>query len=433
MLFAEQIPLIPEKIGQFVFRGNLGEGATSVVKLAFDTNSKTYFACKVISKTRLSTEARQQKFEMEIRIMQELHHPGIVELHELLQDDNFYYVFMEFCSNGELFDYIVNHKKLNENESKNMLRQLVEALKYIHSKGIAHRDLKPENLLLDTFHHIKLTDFGLSKKFIDTNSNHLCKTPCGSPFYTSPETLNGSLQKSYDPFKADIWSAGVILYVMVTGMVPWTAARNSIQLYNQIKKGEYTTPTFLSDSCRDLINRMMCVDVEKRITLDEILKHKFMLNAEKVLTAVRDKPCAVSAKMLDEFFGISGEEFNKIIESAKSLNTSPENASNLNENEKVTEKPPATNIRSKKQAITNYASDIIPTINPNAYMNHLGPRRFNYPNHGIRTRRESNAEKSSLLNPPPHLQTNRKNPSAKIAQPFKDTTKKIKRPSWNRV
>lgn len=385
------IPKIPQTIGKYVFRSNLGEGASSVVKLAFDSENHNYYACKVISKAYLSeSEQRMTKFEIEIRILQRLNHPGVVELYELLQDDNFYYVFLEFCANGELFDYIANNQRLTENESKNMIRQILEALKYIHSQGIAHRDIKPENILLDTFHHIKLTDFGLSKCFenkenkrvnnleckekndkdqsivsgsihdkynrrspnrgqtnsckdlkIDlksTNSafegsantgrskltadtkmatnliydfddmsdrfdkyENLCSTPCGSPVYASPETLSGH---PYNPFKSDIWSSGVLLYVMVTGMIPWSTTRNNTQLFAQIKKGQYTTPSYLSDSCRDLISKMMCVDCQKRITIDEILAHPWMKNAEKNADSgpSRTKECSVSLKMVDEFF-----------------------------------------------------------------------------------------------------------------------------------
>lgn len=171
-----EIPKIPNTIGKYVFRSTLGEGASSVVKLAFDTEKHNYYACKVISKVYLSeSEQRMKKFESEIRILQRLNHPGVVELYELIKDENFYYVFLEFCANGELFDYIVNNQRLTENESKNMMKQIIEALKYVHSQGIAHRDMKPENILLDTFHHIKITDFGLSKCFNEINGNQLSK------------------------------------------------------------------------------------------------------------------------------------------------------------------------------------------------------------------------------------------------------------------
>lgn len=383
-----EIPKIPNTIGKYVFRSTLGEGASSVVKLAFDTEKHNYYACKVISKVYLSeSEQRMKKFESEIRILQRLNHPGVVELYELIKDENFYYVFLEFCANGELFDYIVNNQRLTENESKNMMKQIIEALKYVHSQGIAHRDMKPENILLDTFHHIKITDFGLSKCFNEINGNqlskesieknekneikgdeesendieksnkhvsqynscknfkidlsalsssptrnrgsktgrskltaeakkmtettisfdddyqkeNLCSTPCGSPIYASPEILSG---KPYNPFKSDIWSCGVMLYVMVTGMIPWSTMRNNGQLFSQIKKGEYSTPSYLSDNCRDLIIKMMCPDCEKRITIEEILNHPWMKNADQNTRPSRTKECSVSLKMVDEFFNI---------------------------------------------------------------------------------------------------------------------------------
>ncbi|OHT05532.1 CAMK family protein kinase [Tritrichomonas foetus] len=266
-----EIPLIPTSIGPYQFRAVLGEGATSVVKLAFHTKSMQYFACKVVSKLHLSTRNRLEKFQTEIKVMRSIHHPHIVQLIELLEDENFYYAIMEFCARGELFEYIATNKKLSETESKLKMKQILEAVSYIHSLGIAHRDLKPENLLLDTCYHIKLSDFGFSR-YVETNN--LVRTPCGSPCYASPECLSG---QPYDPMKSDIWSCGVILYVMVTGQLPWTQ-RNSAQLFKQIQEGDYKTPSFLSDQCRDLITKMMCVDFNKRISIEEAFNHPWINN-----------------------------------------------------------------------------------------------------------------------------------------------------------
>lgn len=145
------------------------------------------------------------------------------------------------------------------------------AIKYIHSLNVAHRDIKLENILIDQTGHIKISDFGLSKLF-DSNSDGLTSTPCGSLCFASPECLSG---EPYDAKKSDLWSCGVILYAMATGLMPWTEKQIG-KLFEQIKKGEFMIPPFISDNCADLIRRLMTVDVDKRITEEEVLNHPFL-------------------------------------------------------------------------------------------------------------------------------------------------------------
>lgn len=153
----------PKKIGKYNFQGTIGEGAFSVVKLVQHCESREYFACKVVPKSRIQTSHLHARFEAEIRINQQLHHPGIVEMYDLLHDELNYYIIMEFCPNGELFQYIIDKQHLSESEAQPIFRQILETLEYIHSMGISHRDMKPENLLIDKVGHIKISDFGLSR------------------------------------------------------------------------------------------------------------------------------------------------------------------------------------------------------------------------------------------------------------------------------
>ena len=221
----------PKKIGPYILRGTVGDGAFSVVKLVCHEQTHQYYACKIVPRSRIATESLQARFEAEIRINQQLHHPGIVHLFDMLKDENNYYIIMEFCPNGELFQYIVDRNHLSEEEAKPFVRQILETLDYIHKQGISHRDMKPENLLMDQTGRVKFSDFGLSR-FIP--SNGLVDTPCGSPCYASPECISG---RPYNGKTTDVWSFGVILYAMLTGQLPWTK-RNQQQLFAQIKRGE---------------------------------------------------------------------------------------------------------------------------------------------------------------------------------------------------
>lgn len=257
----------PAQIGPYILRGVIGEGAFSIVQLAYLQSEQRYYACKIIPKSRISHNNLESRFEIEIRINQQMHHPGVVQLIDIFRDENNYYVIMEFCPNGELFQYIVDRKRLREEEAKSFIYQIFETVSYIHKLNVAHRDLKPENILIDQLGHLKISDFGLSN-FIHLKTS-LVSTPCGSPCYASPECLSG---KPYNGKTNDIWSCGVILYTMVTGQLPWTK-RNQNELFKQIRRGEYRVPDYISDSCKDLIKGLMCVDTTKRLTLEQAMQH----------------------------------------------------------------------------------------------------------------------------------------------------------------
>lgn len=287
----------PIQIGPYKLRGTVGDGAFSVVKLVKHVKTNQYFACKIVPRARLNTVHLEERFEIEIRIAQQMHHPGIVELCDLLKDENNYYVIMEFCPNGELFQFIVDRMNLTEFEAKPLLRQILEALKYVHSKGVSHRDLKPENLLIDSMGRIKISDFGLSR-FVDKNG--LVKTPCGSPCYASPECISG---RPYNGKTTDVWSVGVILYAMLTGQLPWTK-RNQAQLFKQIKTGDYSIPEDLSADATSLIMGMMTVDPEKRLTIDQCLEHPFLQGVDPQYQIPYQINRHVNLKKVDAFFDV---------------------------------------------------------------------------------------------------------------------------------
>jgi serine/threonine protein kinase len=278
----------------------IGEGSFSVVKLS--CRGDVFYACKIVPKLLLAERGLIERFELEIRIDRQLRHPGIVGLVDLLQDEENFYLIMEFCPNGELFEHIINHQRLSETEAQVLFFQIIDAVGYCHSLNIVHRDLKPENVLFDEFSHIKLSDFGLSCYF---RPDALLGTPCGSPCYASPEVLSGC---PYDGRTNDVWSCGVILYAMVTGQLPWTKT-NQVQLFAQIRRGEYTIPLYVSRICADLINRMMTVDCRKRITIAEALRHPFLTTTRLIRSPLKINGF-VSLKRVDNCFGHVVDEIN---------------------------------------------------------------------------------------------------------------------------
>lgn len=298
---------VPRTLNQYTFRTNIGSGTFSQVRLAFNNINHQYYACKIIRRDKIESlvkddnnedkNRRMQRLEDEIRSMQKVDHSGIVQLIDLLKDENFYYVFLEYCVNGELFEYIIDRKKLMEHEAKVFMKEILLSVQYLHSMGIAHRDLKPENIFLDAYNHIKIGDFGFARSY---NENELCQTKCGTLTYISPDVLKN---ESYDPFKSDIWSLGVILFVMVSGSIPWTATSDA-QRINQIIDGQYSVPAYLSDQCRDLIEQLMCPDPEKRITLKEAINHPWLSSVkipEKICTYGSNETLPLN--QIDEFFG----------------------------------------------------------------------------------------------------------------------------------
>ncbi|KAH0786538.1 CAMK family protein kinase [Histomonas meleagridis] len=282
-------------IGNYELRGAIGEGAFSIVRLALNQTTQKFCACKIIPRSRLMINNLDIRFENEIRINQQLHHPNIVQLIDLQKDEKYYYIIMEFCPNGELFRYVISQTRLKEYEAKIFLTQILEGIKYVHSLGICHRDLKPENLLIDEYGRVKISDFGLSR-FVDKNG--LVDTPCGSPCYASPECVSG---KPYDGRKSDIWSIGVISYAMLTGQLPWTK-RNQQQLFEQIRRGEYIIPNYLSEQCRNFIQGLMTVDCTRRLTVDLALAHPWIRGCQVPLLMPTYVNNMISLQQVDLFF-----------------------------------------------------------------------------------------------------------------------------------
>lgn len=182
---------------------------------------------------------------------------------------------MEYACGGELFDHIVKRKKLKEAEACKFFQQVISGIEYIHRCGICHRDLKPENLLLDESKNIKIVDFGLSNTY---PTGGLLKTACGSPCYAAPEMIAG---KKYHGLLSDIWSCGIILYAMTCGYLPFEDP-NTNKLYKKILACDYTIPSSLSQTLKDLMKKILNTDPNKRINIENIRSHDWYTKIRSV-------------------------------------------------------------------------------------------------------------------------------------------------------
>ena len=255
---------VPISFGKYEIVKLIGYGSFSVVALVSQKGGKDQYACKICSRRQLIESNTFERFEQEVRLLQSLHHPNIVAVVDVCYDENLIYLLLEYCSNGELFQYIVEHGRLNGPLCQKVFANLVSALVYLHSRDIAHRDLKPENILLTSNNDPKIADFGLCHI---SSINHLLSTPCGSPFYAPPEIISN---EEYDGKAGDVWSLGVVLYMMATGFLPWRD-ENQAHLFEAIKTADFEVPPFVPAKIADLIRAMMNPVPADRPTMAMIL------------------------------------------------------------------------------------------------------------------------------------------------------------------
>ncbi|KAH7484847.1 hypothetical protein PRIC1_004165 [Phytophthora ramorum] len=264
---------------QYTLGKVIGSGTFSVVRIAVHKPTSQRYAIKCIKREGLVAEDIEA-LTTEVAILKQMNHPNIMILHDFFVEEKFYYLVTEFMEGGELFDRIVEKSYYNEREARDLVKLLLEAIKYCHDANIVHRDLKPENLLLtskDDDASIKLADFGFAKR-IEFDSEGLV-TACGTPGYVAPEILEG---KPYGK-TVDIWSIGVITYILLCGYPPFHDDNHNA-LFKKIKKGkfQFDSPYWdhVSDDAKDLISQMLVVDPEKRATVDQLLAHRWVTGTE---------------------------------------------------------------------------------------------------------------------------------------------------------
>ncbi|XP_059531815.1 testis-specific serine/threonine-protein kinase 1 [Myotis daubentonii] len=253
---------------------NLGEGSYAKVKSAYSERLKFNVAVKIIDRKKAPTDFLEKFLPREIEILTMLNHRSIVKTYEIFEtSDGKVYIVMELGVQGDLLEFIKTRGALHEDDARKKFHQLSSAIKYCHDLDVVHRDLKCENLLLDKDFNIKLSDFGFSKRCLRDDSGRLAlsKTFCGSAAYAAPEVLQGI---PYQPKVYDIWSLGVILYIMVCGSMPYDDSNIKKMLRIQ-KEHRINFPRFksLTSECKDLIYRILQPDVNRRLHIDEILSH----------------------------------------------------------------------------------------------------------------------------------------------------------------
>ena len=228
--------------------------------------TKEKVAIKTLERAKLAQQGVQKKIMREISILLKLRHPHIVRIYEAIFQERYIHVVMEYVPGGELFDLINSRGKMSELESLRYFQQLISCLEYCHNRQISHRDLKPENILIGANKCVKLADFGLSNLMRD---GRFLLTPCGSPNYAAPEIVSG---KAYCGSQIDIWSAGIILFALLTKTLPFDD-NNQSMLYHKIREGRFSIPSYLSFEVQDLLRRMIQINPLERITIQEIKVH----------------------------------------------------------------------------------------------------------------------------------------------------------------
>lgn len=265
-------------------KGVLGTGAFSTVREGFHrSNSTMSYAVKCINRKKLSEEDEAALLD-EVSILKEMKHDHIIRLFDFFEESSTYYLVMERMRGGELFDRIVAKAYYNEKEARDTCKIVLEAVRYCHENHVAHRDLKPENLLLlsdvdDSA--VKIADFGFAKKVYEPNS---LTTQCGTPGYVAPEILEGT---AYDQ-RADMWSVGVILYILLGGYPPFIESTQR-DLFRKIRKGDYEFHEeywgTVSAEAKDLISSLLTVDSRDRLTADEALENAWILGDDAKLAS----------------------------------------------------------------------------------------------------------------------------------------------------
>ncbi|KAL5716315.1 cAMP-dependent protein kinase [Ranunculus cassubicifolius] len=265
------------RIGKYELGRTLGEGSFAKVKFARNVQTGENVAIKILDKEKLFKHKMIGQIKREISTMKLIKHPNVIRMYEVMASKTKIYIVLEFVTGGELFDKIASSGRLKEDEARKYFQQLINAVDYCHSRGVCHRDLKPENLLLDANGVLKVSDFGLSALPQQVREDGLLHTTCGTPNYVAPEVVHS---KGYDGAKADLWSCGVILFVLMAGYLPFEDS-NLMALYKKIFKADFTCPPWFSTSAKKLVKRILDPNPASRITIAEVIENDWFKKGYK--------------------------------------------------------------------------------------------------------------------------------------------------------
>nr|XP_043635453.1 CBL-interacting serine/threonine-protein kinase 25-like [Erigeron canadensis] len=289
----------------------LGQGTFAKVYYARDLATLKSVAVKVIKIEQVKKKGLMEQITHEIAAMRLVRHPNVVQLKEVMATKTKIFLIMEYVKGGELFAKVVKGR-LKEDFARKYFQQLISAVDYCHSRGVSHRDLKPENLLLDENEDLKVSDFGLSALPEQLWNDGKLHTQCGTPAYVAPEVLR---QKGYDGAKADIWSCGVILYVLLAGYLPFRE-ENVMHMYGKIFKAEYEFPRWISTDARRLITKLLVVNQSRRLTIPLIMRTPWFLKGLKTCDSNGVKDGLAEKQIKDD--KVCSEEENAIRRSKSS-------------------------------------------------------------------------------------------------------------------
>ncbi|KAL1745494.1 kinase-like domain-containing protein [Schizophyllum fasciatum] len=273
----------PKQIGPWILGECVGKGASGRVKIAKHQVTGQLAAVKILPLAPLVSSrrntavdpAKAEKMRLgidrEITMMKLMNHPNIMRIYDVHEGETQLYLVLEYVEGGELFDFLVNRGKLSSPEALLFFKQIIYGINYAHTFSIIHRDLKPENILIASLSPpcVKIADWGMAAFAPPTLQ---LDTSCGSPHYASPEIVNG---ESYTGNSTDIWSCGVILFALLTGRLPFDD-KDVRALLAKVRSGRYDMPAFIDPLAKDLLSRMLVIDVSKRITMKEILAHPWL-------------------------------------------------------------------------------------------------------------------------------------------------------------
>ncbi|CAN6916390.1 unnamed protein product [Brassica oleracea] len=259
-------------LGKYELGRLLGSGSFAKVHVARSIETEQLMAVKIIDKKRTAKAGMEPMIIREIEAMRRLqHHPNVLKIHEVMATKTKIYLVMELAVGGEIYTKIRDSGRLKESEARRYFQQLVSALTFCHREGIAHRDVKPQNLLLDKEGNLKVSDFGLSALPEDRRSTGMLHTACGTPAYTAPEVI---AHRDYDGAKADSWSCGVFLYVLLAGHVPFNDS-HIVLMYRKIQGRDYKFPNWISKPARSIIYRLLDPNPATRMSIEAVTETKW--------------------------------------------------------------------------------------------------------------------------------------------------------------
>jgi 5'-AMP-activated protein kinase catalytic alpha subunit len=259
-----------KQIGSYIILKQIGSGATSTVYTAKHSQTNQKCCVKVISKLNIQTRKDKEHLLSEVEILRTIKHENLVKFIEFQELQEYYCIFMELIEGESLLSFINSNNGLTEKQAQHIFSQLISIISFLHQQDVSHRDIKPENIFIQTDLTVKLIDFGLSS----LNSN-LLSTYCGSFRYAAPECIS---REPYKGSSADMWSLGVVLFVMICGKLPWMDSHLK-RVADKIINADYTIPEGTSDLCKDLISHLIVKNPSERLTAEEVKSHKWLINS----------------------------------------------------------------------------------------------------------------------------------------------------------